>query len=88
MEDAAHLTVEFMLRSFGVTSGDFGCVSFDPLSFQKDGLGASEVDVSRCEIGQALMLAAMVVYRRTRRSWPRGRRADNSSQAKMRFLSV
>ena len=37
------------------------CVSFDPFSFHQDGLGTSEVDVSRCEIGQALMIAAMVV---------------------------
>jgi hypothetical protein len=37
------------------------CVSFDPFSFQQDGLGASKVDVSRCEITQALVIAAMVV---------------------------
>jgi hypothetical protein len=37
------------------------CVSFDPFSFQQDGLGASEVDVSRGEIAQAPVIAAMVV---------------------------
>jgi hypothetical protein len=37
------------------------CVSFDPVSFQQDGLGASEVDVSRGEIAQPLVVAAMVV---------------------------
>ena len=37
------------------------CVSFDPFSFQQDGLGASKVDVSRDEIAQALVIAAMVV---------------------------
>ena len=35
--------------------------SFDPFSFQQDGLGASEVDVSRGKIAQALVIAAMVV---------------------------
>ena len=37
------------------------CVSFDPFSFQQDGLGASKVDVSRDEIAQALVIAEMVV---------------------------
>ena len=37
------------------------CVSFDPFSFQQDGLGVSAVDVSRCEIAQAFMVTAMVV---------------------------
>jgi len=37
------------------------CGSFDPFSFQQDGLGASEVDVSRGKIAQALVIAAMVV---------------------------
>ena len=37
------------------------CGSFDPFSFQHDGLGASEVDVSRGKIAQALVIAAMVV---------------------------
>jgi hypothetical protein len=44
MEDAAHLTADFMWRSFDVASGDSDCVSFDPFSFQQDGLGASEVE--------------------------------------------
>ena len=37
------------------------CGSFDLFSFQQDGLGASEVDVSRGKIAQALVIAAMVV---------------------------
>jgi hypothetical protein len=37
------------------------CGSFDPFSFQQDFWGASEVDVSRCEIAQTLMIAPMVV---------------------------
>src|ERR1700730_14631297 len=37
------------------------CVSFDPFSFQQDGLGASKVDVSWDEIAQALVIATMVV---------------------------
>jgi hypothetical protein len=35
--------------------------AFDPLSFQQDGLAASEVDVGRCEIIDALVIAAVVV---------------------------
>jgi hypothetical protein len=45
MEDAAHLTAEFMRRSIGVASAILGCGSFDPFSFQQDFWGASEVDV-------------------------------------------
>ena len=36
-------------------------VAFDPFSLQQDGLAASEVDVGRCEIGPALVVAAVIV---------------------------
>jgi hypothetical protein len=36
------------------------CVSFDPFSFQQDDSGASEVDVSRGEIAQTLVIAEIV----------------------------
>ena len=37
------------------------CGSFDPFSFQQDGLSAAEVNVGRRDIVQALVIAAMVV---------------------------
>jgi hypothetical protein len=37
------------------------CDSFDPFSFQQDGLSAAEVDVGWREIVQALVIAAMIV---------------------------
>lgn len=36
-------------------------VSFDPFAFEQDGLAAPEVDVSRGEIVEALVVSAMVV---------------------------
>src|SRR4030095_218769 len=36
-------------------------LSFDPFSFQKDGLAAPEVDVGRCQVGDALVVSQMVV---------------------------
>ncbi len=39
------------------------CVSFDPFSFQQDGLTAPEVDVGRGEIVDALVIAPVVVVR-------------------------
>ena len=36
------------------------CLAFDPFTFEEDGLGPSEVDVSRGEIAQALMIAGVV----------------------------
>ena len=36
------------------TIGD--CLSFDPFAFEEDGLGPSEVDIGRREIGQALVV--------------------------------
>jgi hypothetical protein len=42
-------------------AANLDCGWFDPFSFQQDFLGASEVDVSRCEIAQALVIAPMGV---------------------------
>ncbi len=39
----------------------FDGVAFDPFSFQQDGLTAPEVDVSRCQVADALVVAEMVV---------------------------
>ena len=39
----------------------FDGLSFDPFSLQQDGLAASEVDVGRRKIVEALMIAAMIV---------------------------
>lgn len=37
------------------------CVSFDPLTFEQDGLAASEVHVGRGEIVEALVVSSMIV---------------------------
>ncbi len=37
------------------------CLAFDPFAFEEDGLGPPEVDVSRSEIVEALVIAGMVV---------------------------
>ena len=36
-------------------------LSFDPFSFQQDGLAAPEVDVGRCEVGDGLVVSQVVV---------------------------
>jgi hypothetical protein len=36
-------------------------LSFDPVSLQEDGLAAAEVDVSRREVVDALVIAAVVI---------------------------
>jgi hypothetical protein len=36
-------------------------LAFDPFAFEEDGLGSPEVDVSRSEIAEALVIASMVV---------------------------
>ena len=38
-------------------------LAFDPFALEEDGLGPSEVDVGRREIGQALVVSRMVVVR-------------------------
>ena len=50
--------MQLMLQA---TIGD--CLSFDPFAFEEDGLSAAEVDVSRSEIAEALVIAGMVVMR-------------------------
>jgi len=37
------------------------CLALDPFAFEEDGLGPPEVDVSRSEIAEALVIAGMVV---------------------------
>src|SRR3954470_20089376 len=37
------------------------CLSFDPFSFKQDDLAASEVDIGRSEIGNALVVSEMVI---------------------------
>ena len=39
----------------------FDCLSFDPFSLFDDGLRSAEVGVCRCHIGQALVIAAVIV---------------------------
>jgi hypothetical protein len=41
------------------SSGDG--LSFDPFPFDEDGLAASEVDVGRCQVAQALVVSQMIV---------------------------
>ena len=41
------------------TIGD--CLALDPFAFEEDGLSAPQVDVSRSEIAEALVIAGMVV---------------------------
>jgi len=36
-------------------------LSFDPFSLQEDGLAAAEVDIGRCEIVEALVIAPVIV---------------------------
>ena len=36
-------------------------LSFDPFSFQQDGLAAPKVDVGRCEVGDGLVVSQVVV---------------------------
>ena len=39
------------------------CLALDPFAFEEDGLSPPEVDVSRSEIAEALVIAGMVVVR-------------------------
>ncbi len=39
----------------------FECLSFDPFSCAQDGLTAPEVNVGRCQIAQAFVVALMIV---------------------------
>jgi len=42
------------------------CLALDLFAFEDDGLGASEVDVSRGKIVEALVIASMIVVRHQR----------------------
>ena len=57
------LDLRFDLSGFGlvVQAAVSDGVSFDPFAFEQDGLAASEVDVGRGEIVEALVVSAMVV---------------------------
>ena len=57
------------------------CLALDPFAFEEDGLSASEVDVSRGKIVEALVIAGMGPERATRRAALRDRRAGSSAQA-------
>jgi hypothetical protein len=39
------------------------CFSFDPFSFQQDGLASSEVDIGGSEVAKALVIALVIVVR-------------------------
>jgi len=39
------------------------CLSFDPFSFQQDGLASSEVDIGGREVAKALVIALVIVVR-------------------------
>ena len=39
------------------------CVSFDPFSFQQDGLASSEVDIGGREVSKALVIALVIIVR-------------------------
>src|SRR3954447_19749143 len=62
------------------------CVSFDPFSFQQDGLGTPEVDVSRgLDCSGSRGSGDGCSDRRTYRFELRGRRADSSFRARCGF---
>jgi hypothetical protein len=48
---------------FGLRATVCDCPAFDPFAFEEDVLGAPEVDVSRGNIVEALVIAGMVVMR-------------------------
>ena len=82
MEDLAHLWFHVMRLACGDASVGFECLVFDPFSFQQDGLAPAEVDISRCEVGDAFVVSQMVVVAdEVTDLLLRDRRADNSSRA-------
>lgn len=62
-ERSFRLGLHVDLSRFGVVvqAALSDCVSFDPFTFDEDGLAASEVDVGRGEIVEALVVSAMIV---------------------------
>jgi len=61
MEDAAHLTVEFMRRSLVLQASILDWDTFDPFSVHEDFWTSSAVDVSQREIVQTLVKTAMII---------------------------
>ena len=54
--------MRFQLRRFALAPGSlFDGLVFDPFALKQDGLTASEVDVGRGEVLQALMVAVVIV---------------------------
>ncbi len=60
-EDLAHLLR--MLSGFAAVyqSSDLDGLSFNPFSFQQDGVATAEVDIGRGQIGDGLVVAVVVV---------------------------
>ena len=55
------MVVEVMRAQLVLQATICDCLAFDPFAFEEDGLSAPEVDVSRSEIVEALVIAGMVV---------------------------
>jgi hypothetical protein len=55
------LRVDLSCFGFVVQAAQSDCVSFDPFAFEQDGLAASEVNVGRGEIVEALVVSSMIV---------------------------
>ena len=60
MEDLAHLLIDVMRPGHDGASVGSGWSVVDPFSFKQDGLTASEVDIGRGEIGDALMVSQVI----------------------------
>ena len=60
-EDLAHLVLMLSGLSAVLQASGFDGVAFDPFSFQQDGLTIPEVDISRRQIADALVVSEMVV---------------------------
>ena len=60
-EDLAHLLIDVMRPCRDAASVGLDGLSFDPFSFKQDGLAASEVDVGRRQIADALVVAQVIV---------------------------
>ena len=60
-EDLAHLGLMLCGLAAVVQASGFDGVAFDPFSFQQDGLTTPEVDISRRQIADALVVSEMVV---------------------------
>ena len=63
------------------------CRVLDPFAFEEDGLSASEVDVSRGKIVEALVIAGMVVMRHEGGKRPAMLSSPRSPSSTMRIFS-